>query len=96
MKCCSVCKQDLPYSAFVASAYAKDGHKSACRTCEAARHREYYRRQLASRGPRNRGTGRPVEVPWPLPAHDIQQSLACVQFLKWRGPVNREPMRAIL
>ncbi len=95
-KKCSACKDYRPLSAFARDPNAKIGIKAACKTCESARHRAYYIRRQAERGPRNRGTGRPVEAPWPLPTHDILQSLACVQLRKWRGPVNREPMRASL
>lgn len=30
------------------------------------------------------------EVVTPLPRMDLMESLACVTFRKWRGPVNRE------
>ena len=96
-KRCSACKDYKPLAEFSADPNTKLGFKAACKSCESARHRAYYIRRQAEKGPRNRGTGRPVEVPWPLPTHDILQSLSCVQLRKWRGPVNRcEPMRAKL
>ncbi len=32
------------------------------------------------------------ETPWPLPTHDLLDSLACVQLRKWRYPVERGPL----
>lgn len=34
-----------------------------------------------------------VEPLWPLPRHDLLESLACVQLRKWGGPVDRSPLR---
>lgn len=96
MKRCSACKQTLPGSSFGVNPIAKDNCKSACRECEKARHRAYYQRRLAEGRPRKRDTIKPVEPAWPVPTHSILDSLASVQMRKWRGPVNREPMRAIL
>ena len=95
-KRCSVCKDYLPWGAFARDNNSKIGVKASCKTCESARHRAYYQRRLSERGPRARNVGRMPEPNWPLPTHDILQSLACVQLRKWRGPVNREPMRASL
>ena len=95
-KRCSVCKEYRPMKAFAIDLNAKIGVKAACKTCESARHRAYYARSKAEKGPRTRNAGPKPEQPWPLPTHDILQSLACVQLRKWRGPVNREPMRASL
>lgn len=32
------------------------------------------------------------ETPWPVPTHDLMESLACVQLRKWRYPVERGPL----
>lgn len=46
--------------------------------------------------PRAHKKPRPVETDSPVPAQTVSEGLDCDRLKRWRGPVNRAPMRASL
>lgn len=93
---CSSCDLILPAADFNKDSSSKYGVKSCCRLCQRRIARARHAAWVAAGKKRVRRKTPKREPLWPLPTYTIQDSLACVQLRKWRGPVSNEPMRARL
>ena len=91
-KTCTNCRLTLPLTQYHADLSKRDGLKSACRACQAAKHRISYQR---NKRPRDR-TPKPAEPVYPLPTMTLTESLDCITLRKWRGEPTGEPLRCRL
>lgn len=91
-KQCKTCGECKPLTMFSPS---KRGHLGVQPYCKPCRSRMIAATQRGDRKKKGR-QGDTNPTAWLMPSMSMVQSLRCIQFGKWRGPVSPEPLRASL
>ena len=91
-KQCRACGECKPLTCFSpAPKRGQYGVQSYCKPCRSAM---VAASQRGNRKKKKATDTNPTE--WLMPHFPMVQSLRCIQFRKWRGPVSREPLRFAL